>query len=273
MAAALPARDERFDGRIASRLFQRAGRGKWAALLVSLVSIGCGSDPTGRVNAAAPQNTGFLARSVVVDGQTRNYSVFIPFSYTPEQTWPAIVFLHGIGEAGSDGRKCLNVGLAPVIADQPSTFSFIAIFPHSDGDWKGADRERLVLACLDDCLRDLAIDPDRVALTGISTGGYGTWHIGALHPDQFSALVPLCAYKDSDDVARLTRMPVWAFHNSGDPFVWSSDSREMVQRINAAGGQAKYTQYGEVGHDCWSRAYREQDLWNWLLEQRSQSSH
>jgi predicted peptidase len=234
-----------------------------------LLTCGCNADPMRRVNAVAPANTGFVTRSVVVDGQPRNYSVFIPFSYSPDQHWPTIVFLHGIGEAGMDGRANLNIGLGPAIAEQPSAFPFIAIFPQSDGDWKGPDRERIVVACLDDCVNDLDIDPDRVILTGLSTGGYGTWHIGALHADRFAALVPLCGYKSLEDVPKLTRIPIWAFHNSGDPFMWSSASREMVERINKAGGRAKYTQYGAVGHDCWTRAYRDRELWDWMLEQRS----
>src|SRR5437764_3825192 len=122
---------------------------KWWAVLIGLVSFGCNADPTHGVNAAAPANTGFIARSVTVDGREHQYAVFLPFAYTAEQSWPTIVFLHGLGEAGSDGRKCLTVGLAPEIGKNPSTFPFIAIFPQSSGDWTGQDRERLVLACLD----------------------------------------------------------------------------------------------------------------------------
>src|SRR3954449_3241687 len=135
-------------------------RGKRWALLLGLVSFGCNADPTQRVNATAPANTGFIARSITVDGHEHKYAVFLPYAYTAEQSWPTIVFLHGLGEAGSDGRKCLTVGLAPVIGQNPSTFPFIAIFPQSTGDWTGQDRERLALACLDDCQREYTIDAE-----------------------------------------------------------------------------------------------------------------
>jgi predicted peptidase len=238
-----------------------------------LLTFGCNSDPTTKVNASAPINTGFLTRTVTVDGAPHQFAVFLPYSYSTEMLWPTIVFLHGIGETGSDAKKNLSVGLAPIIAEYPSTFPFVVIFPQSPGDWTGADRERLVLACLDDCQHEFAIDPQRIILTGLSTGGYGTWHIGAQHPNRFAALVPLCAYASFEDVPKLTHIPIWAFHNSGDPFVWSSGSKQMVQRINAASGQAKYTQYGAIGHDCWSQAYRDKTLWDWMLQQRRGSDH
>ena len=36
-----------------------------------------------------------------------------------------------------------------------------------------------------------AIDEDRVVLTGISQGGFGTFRLGELYPDKFCALIPL----------------------------------------------------------------------------------
>ena len=113
-----------------------------------------------------------------------------------------------------------------------------------------------------------AADPDRVILTGLSNGGDGTWSIGALHADRFAALVPMCGEGDYDDVPKLTRIPIWCFHNSIDPFRSSGNAREMCDRIQKAGGNIKFTQYSTFGHDCWTRAYEEGDVFTWMLAQR-----
>src|SRR4051812_1296592 len=163
---------------MASRIFPAAAL---ALVLVgtALICMGCGSDPTKAVNAKAPPNTGLLTRTVTVDGHEHKFAVFVPYEYSADQSWPAIVFLHGIGEAGSDAHKNLTVGLGPTIEKRAATFPFVTVFPQSGGGWDGAGHERLAMACLEAAGREFSIDPDRVILTGISSGGFGTWHIGA----------------------------------------------------------------------------------------------
>src|SRR5690349_18167627 len=107
---------------------------------IVLISTGCGSDPTNAINAKAPPNTGMLQRSVNVGGSEHKYVVFVPYNYSKGQKYPALVFLHGIGEAGSDARKNLTVGLGPIIEKRAATFPFVAVFPQSGGGWDGPDR-------------------------------------------------------------------------------------------------------------------------------------
>jgi poly(3-hydroxybutyrate) depolymerase len=40
------------------------------------------------------------------------------------------------------------------------------------------------------------VDEDRVYLTGISMGGFGTWDWAAEHPERFAATVPICGGGD-----------------------------------------------------------------------------
>jgi predicted peptidase len=229
---------------------------------------GCNSDPSGQVNQIAPQNSGFITRKIDVGGTERKYTVFVPFTYEPTKLYPTIVFLHGIGESGDDGHHCLFVGLAPYIAKHPESFPFIAIFPQSTGDWTGADRAQMVAAEMDDAEASYSIDKDRIILSGYSTGGYGTWRIGAQYADRFAGLVPMAAYADSDEVPTLAHLPIWIFHNAGDPFVFEAFSHEMYDKLKDAGANVKYTEYGSIGHDCWDRALDDRKLWEWMLMQR-----
>jgi predicted peptidase len=239
----------------------------WLFSLVGLLA-GCGADPSGPVNQIAPANTGFVTRSISFNGTERKYSVFLPFTYEPSKLYPTIVFLHGLGEAGTDGHHCLTEGFAPYIAKHPESFQFIAIFPQSSGDWTGADRGQMVAAELDDAERNYSIDKDRIILTGYSTGGYGVWAIGAQYSDRWAALVPMAGYPDSDDVPTLAHLPIWIFHNSGDPFVFAAFSSGMYNKLKAAGANVQFTEYGDFGHDCWDKAYDDPKLWEWMLAQR-----
>lgn len=217
----------------------------------------------------APTGTGFITKTLQQSDHSRLYAVFIPHTYNPNEKYPVIVFLHGIGEAGSDCRSNLRVGLAPFIADNSANFKFIVIFPQSTGGWdENSSAATDVIATLDQVQKDYSIDPDRVILTGLSTGGYGTWAIGAKYKNRFAALVPMCAYSNDKDVPNLLDIPVWCFHNTGDPFVLAAGSSRMCKKISERGGNAKYTEYGALGHDCWDAAYANPELFAWMMTQR-----
>lgn len=244
------------------------------ALLILPACSGSAASVVNKGNLGAPNGTGFITKTIITPDHTRAYSLFVPHQYTPQKRWPVIVFLHGIGEAGSDAQANLTVGLGPQIAEQASNFNFIVLFAQSTGGWDANSQAGTdVIAELAQLKKDYSVDADRVYLTGMSTGGYGTWAIGAKYRDQFAALVPLCGYSAEDAlIPELTQIPVWAFHNSGDPFVMANSSRSTCDRINKAGGHARYTEYGAFGHDCWHATYSNPELYSWLLAQRRTST-
>lgn len=238
-------------------------RAWFLALLVPLAGCVTGRSYVVESARSAPPGTGFLRKTTA--GGIK-YVVFIPHHYDASKTWPTIVFLHGILEAGTDGLQHLTVGLGPAIRKREDTFPFIAIFPQSTGMWH-ADREPLVLETLDRTAAEYSVDPDRVCLTGISSGGEGTWIVGADFHGRFAALVPMCGYAATDRVPALTTVPIRVFHNALDPFVPVFNSTVMVDKINAAGGRATLTAPFIPLHDCWSAAY-DDELFAWLLRQR-----
>lgn len=236
------------------------------ALFLSMV--GCGSNPANSVNKLAPSGTGFHLKTYKLStGESKKCSVFVPFNYDAKKKWPTIVFLQGIGEGGSDGIKNTTVGLGPAIAKAPQSFDFIAVFPQSGGTWSSDGAGKMAIDCLDAASKEYSVDPSRVYLTGLSTGGYGVWKIGANYNSRFAALVPMCAYSGEDFAAQLTKTPIWAFHNSGDMFVFAGSTKSTVKKINELGGNAKQTIYGAIGHNCWGEAYSDPALFTWLRQQ------
>jgi predicted peptidase len=221
--------------------------------------------------------TGFLSRAFKdAKGQTSRYALFVPHDYSPERPVPVILFLHGGGEAGTDGQKQTEVGLGPAVRARAATFPFLVVFPQAQervpatfGTWlPGQPDGDRALAILDEVQEEYSTDRKRVYLTGISVGGFGTWQLAAAYPDRWAAIVPVCAIGPRTKVDALKRIPCWCFHDDADGNVPVDHSRDMVNLLKEAGGEPRYTEYPGVGHDCWDKAYATDELYEWLLKQQ-----
>jgi pimeloyl-ACP methyl ester carboxylesterase len=118
-------------------------------------------------------------------GRYQPYGVWLP-ERLPEPA-PLVVFLHGTGSNHlSNASRSL---FGPGRFDIPA----IVVEPLGRGGSCGyfGAAEQDVLDVMNDIASRFVIDEDRVVLTGISQGGFGTFRIGELYPDRFSALIPL----------------------------------------------------------------------------------
>ena len=241
--------------------------------IVGLAVVGMPATP----GAGAERAGTFLPRQLALEGVVMRYTVYVPPGYDPGRAWPCAVFLHGSGECGTDGERPTKIGLGPALLAHPERWPCLVVFPQKpreDEEWE--EREGLVLAALDSVQREFRVDPDRVALTGISQGGHGTWLIGARHAARWSCLAPVCGYGRAQTIARrVARLPVWAFHGLRDDVVDPRDTQKIVEGIRAERGRlgldpaaARMTLYPEANHDSWDPAYAEAELPGWLLGQR-----
>lgn len=189
----------------------------------------------------------------------------------PAAGWPLILFLHGAGERGTDGARQTTVGLGPALARFPWRYPAIVVMPQCPQgvQWSPPELEG-ALAALDTVLASARIDRDRVYLSGVSMGGFGTFALAARFPDRFAAIVPVCGWGDPATMSRpLARTPMWVFHGAEDDIVPVTYSREMVAAIRAVGNdRVCYTEYRTVRHNSWDMAYADADLPAWLFRQR-----
>ena len=109
-------------------------------------------------------------------------------------------------------------------------------------------------------------DPDRVSLTGMSMGGFGTWEMGMSFPQLFSAIAPICGGGMAWRTSALKGMPIWAFHGDKDPVVDISNSQEMIAHIRTH-TPAQFTVFEGVTHNSWDPTYLETEVVDWLLAQ------
>ncbi|PYP19395.1 MAG: phospholipase [Gemmatimonadetes bacterium] len=233
--------------------------------------------------------TGFLDRSITVGNRAYHYQVYVPADYASKPTWPAILFLHGAGERGSDGLLQTNVGLGAAIRQNASRYPAIVVFPQvpPDSQWVGTPAD-MAVAALQQTMREFHVDASRVYLTGLSMGGHGTWYIAYRHAELFAAIVPICGWVrdfpmfrgsvpvvpgDSASVMttlaqHLGKVPIWIFHGEVDQVVNVNGSREPAAALKAAGANVQYTELLGLNHNSWDAAYGSDEFVRWLFAQQ-----
>ena len=215
--------------------------------------------------AAAPTQQARTFEQKITITAKLNYLLSLPTDYgRSRKSWPLVLFLHGAGESGSDLEK-VKVHGPPKLVDAKGPFPFILVSPQSPGRGWNSD---VLNALLDTLIKQYRVDKDRVYLTGLSMGGYGTWALAAAHPEKFAAIAPICGGGNTSDAKKLAQLPIWVFHGAKDTTVPIKRSEEMVEAIKAAGGNPKFTVYPEAGHDSWTATYDDPEFYRWLLAQK-----
>jgi predicted peptidase len=137
------------------------------------------------------------------------------------------------------------------------------------GGWQLCETE--LLGMVDTTLRDYRADPDRVYLTGLSYGGYGTWHLATAHPDRWAAVAPICGGGNPDLAHRLAKaqLPIWIFQGGRDLVIKAEWIYPLANALEQAGHRTvRLTIHEDLGHDSWSRVYAGEDLYHWFLAHR-----
>jgi pimeloyl-ACP methyl ester carboxylesterase len=192
---------------------------------------------------------------------------------SPGQRWPLLLFLHGKGERGDNLEQVREAGLAARLDYDRSfreQFPAIVVAPQcpANGWWSTYE----LAALLDDIQARYPVDPDRVYVTGMSMGGYGTWALATEFPDRFAAIAPVCGGGDPDEAERLINVPVWTFHGVQDSIVPIAESERMVAALQKLGNPVKFNKYPDAGHDAWTETYANRDLYAWLFSHRRSSN-
>lgn len=203
------------------------------------------------------------------------YALHLPSGYGKEgaEKWPVVFFLHGAGERGADLTMLEKHGL-PKQVKEGRDFPFIMVAPQCPSDWTWDRSLEELDFLLAEIISDYSVDVERIYLTGLSMGGYGTWHWAVKQPHAFAALVPICGgtmplMGFPERIAELQNVPIWAFHGSDDQVVPVARTEELVEVLLNLGAPVRFTKYAGVGHNSWERAYNEPELIPWLLEKRN----
>lgn len=217
------------------------------------------------------------------------YLLSLPEGYQPQarNRWPLVLYLHG-GAVGGDTLEWVATEGLPHMVEEGRRFPFVLVSPQcpigpaailseligrsiedrtAEHGWNRClDRLELLLG---EVSGGYAIDPARVYLVGLSMGGFGAWALAAAHPAAFAAVVQIYGGGDPSKAVAYRDVAVWSFAGEKDQVEPWQRTAEMVEAINAAGGQARVMIYRGLGHGAAVHAALSSDeLYDWLLAQR-----
>lgn len=208
-----------------------------------------------------------------------DFLLYVPEAYgqVPAREWPVILFLHGYVD-GLQNTAQLRSEFLPRMLEEEPDFPFIVVSPLRTGGggdteyWFREEHTAPFFRLLDEIGSVYSVDRDRIYLNGGSAGGNGVWEIGIQYPDRFAALVPVMGYfgypfRVPDNICDLKDVPIWAFHGALDETVPLVAEQDLVDAVNACGGQAQMTVIPDIGHDLEVEHVYTSELIDWMLSQ------
>ncbi len=238
-------------------------------------------------------------RVAVYDGQAVLVQMPPADRPVPAGGWPVMLFLHGLGERGTDidRTRLRNTppGAYPALGQLHD--HTILVTPQMKPDWRAWDVD-WVRASLDTALAGLPADRSRLMVTGLSVGGNATWDYLTRYPQEVAAAVGFAgAAPDSivdplvrpltfrDDVALLTpeersnaalaTTPFLAVHCTDDAFIPYEQAARMIDALRSAGNMAAdIVAVPDCAHASWPAYYLAtatltdapaQTVYEWLL--------
>jgi predicted peptidase len=200
---------------------------------------------------------------------TLRYLLHLPDGYDddPHRLWPLVLFLHGAGERGSDLDLAAVHG-PPRLADDGQEFPFILVTPQCAAASQWVAELSTLAALIDEVSSTHRVDEQRVSVTGLSMGGFGTWSLAVRYPDRFAAIAPICGGLWMQSAAPIRAIPSWAFHGDADDVVPIAATEQIVDELQALDADVRFTRYAGVGHDSWTETYENPELYEWMLSHR-----
>lgn len=205
-----------------------------------------------------------------------DFLFYLPKDYGKDlqQEWPLILYLHGAYYRGST-LELLKEESLPGRLEREKDLPFMIVSPLGEGEyefWNKDEAINSIFILLEEIRSLYSVDEKRIYLTGNDMGGNGVWEIGLRHPDYFAALAPISGYfgwppEIPENICDLTKVPIWAFHGGRDDIIPVEAGQELVDAVNACGGDAKYTISPDMQIDVRFNVYSGPVLFEWFLSQ------
>src|SRR5712671_836358 len=212
--------------------------------ILSLLPIGVAAQVAGDPPALTPGlHILTLSRA---DEPAIRYAIYIPGNYSPSAPAPLILALHyGVrgGDAAGAGGDVVQILIGPALAE----LGAIIVAPDSvRGNWSSPENEKAVNALLDMVVAHYSIDKKKVAVTGYSMGGAGSWHFAEKFPERFSAAIPVAGRPPAS--ASGWRLPVLAIHSRDDQVAPFDPTEARIAELQKTGVNAKLIPLSGITH-------------------------
>jgi predicted peptidase len=250
-------------------------------LLLSLCSILYGQD-----------YSAYEKKIFVHEGDTLLYRIMWPEDMRNDKKYPLILFLHGMGERGSDNQLQLKLGgelfMDSLIRKQ---YPAVVLFPQCPPDVMWTHRDKvwtddmgwvltypveagptkpagLVNMLVDELSGGGKIDTTRRYIMGLSMGGQGTLEFLYFWPGKYVAAEVICGGHNPELTGAYCHTPVWFFHGGKDDVVPPRYSRAVYKKLKKCNRKTRYTLFPDANHNSWDATFAEPGLLKWLFQFR-----
>jgi predicted esterase len=231
-----------------------------------------------------------------------NFRVLFPPGYNMNDAttkYPLVVVMHGAGESGriwtdhysyepSDtlydnnsrqtrygGNEHASAAAKP--ASDARSCRAIVVFPQASysASWSDlsnmsviSEQEEMLMGFLEtQLIGKYHADPNRVVAVGLSSGGREIWALATKRPDFFAGIIAMSAvsanYEATSEAVKA--LPIWIFQGGIDVNPTKAAGDAFVAALRAKGNNPRYTIYPNTGHATWYNAYREPDIFSWIM--------
>ena len=198
---------------------------------------------------------------------TKNYGYVLQSPDNKKDKKPLLIFLHGSGERGTNTEMVKVHGpLKYTKTHQLDAFILAPQCPENE-IWDADVLYQLVQKILKE---NKNIDQQRIYLTGLSLGGWGTWSLAFEHPEMFAAVVPICGFVDRmqmKNVCNVKDIPTHIYHGLLDDVVSVDYAINVYKELKSCKGEVELTIFDDANHDSWSRVYDNPEIYEWMLKQ------
>jgi predicted peptidase len=196
------------------------------------------------------------------------YRVLFPKNYDSAKRYPLLIFLHGIGERGTDNEKQLTWGAPLFRSDSIRTkYEAIVIFPQCPvtNYWFDKSIIETLKGLIDFSIEKYGADTRKIYIGGLSMGGYGTYAMVAQYPDLFAAAIVISGDGDATKAVQMSKTRWRIFAGGKDTVVPSDKSEKMAKALKNSGASVSFTLYPQADHlESWLQAFAEPDFCSWM---------
>ncbi len=160
----------------------------------------------------------------------------------------------------------------------PRAFPGFVLMPQMFNEWDSVSVEKAIRIVLLH-IREYNIDPNRVYIHGLSIGGYATYEAVKRAPWLFAAALPMSAVREAGNIFkhsqqnRVSHIPFWIFQGGQDKEPSVDWTAGVIRKFRNAGNTVRYSEYSDLGHNVWNRAYGESDFFSWMLSHSKTNIH
>ena len=205
------------------------------------------------------------------------YCLVLPRNYDPNNSYPVLLYLHGLGVEGSDGERHVNL-LSIMQRNAPHYLdNAILIAPQcpSGKNWGISQNVTdytgtlaTVKRLLDSVAKQYSCDKNRYYAVGYSFGGFGVLSMADHYNELFAAVQIIAGWYDTTRSESFVNLPIWFHHGTSDNVVNPEKSQQLYSAIKKLGSQkAKISLYEGVEHNSYSNAFSDMTTYTWLFTQ------